>query len=100
MAAAPVIEFDRVTVIFDRGPALSDVSFRLAEGETKVLLGAAGSGKSVLLKTAVGLLEPDDGRVFLFGHNLAEFSEQQMFPVRLRAGMVFQESALFDSLTV
>jgi phospholipid/cholesterol/gamma-HCH transport system ATP-binding protein len=101
----PVIDFEHVTVRFDRGPrfdseVLNDVSFRLEEGETKVLLGAAGSGKSVLLKTALGLIAPDEGSVRLFDQDLAGLSEYRMFPLRLRVGMVFQESALFDSLTV
>ena len=101
----PVVEFERVTVRFDRGPkfepeVLRDVSFLLEEGETKVLLGATGSGKSVLLKTALGLIRPDSGRVLLFGQELGGLSEEEMFPLRQRAGMVFQESALFDSLTV
>jgi phospholipid/cholesterol/gamma-HCH transport system ATP-binding protein len=101
----PIIEFDKVTVRFDRGlqfpsEVLEDVSFRLEESETKVLLGAAGSGKSVLLKTALGLIPADEGVVKLFGQDLGGLTESQMFPLRLRAGMVFQESALFDSLTV
>jgi phospholipid/cholesterol/gamma-HCH transport system ATP-binding protein len=101
----PIIEFEKVTVRFDRGPhfaseVLDDVSFRLEERETKVLLGAAGSGKSVLLKTALGLIPTDEGAVRLFGQDLSSLSEDQMVPLRVRAGMVFQEGALFDSLTV
>lgn len=100
-----VLEFEHVTVRFDRGPlfeseVLDDISFRLEEGETIVLLGAAGSGKSVLMKTALGLIEPDEGRVRLFGQDLTGLSEQRLFPLRLRVGMVFQEGALFDSLTI
>jgi phospholipid/cholesterol/gamma-HCH transport system ATP-binding protein len=99
------LEFDRVTVRFDRGPnfdpeVLGEVSFQLGERETIVIMGAAGSGKSVLLKTALGLIRPDSGRVSLFGEELGAMSEDQMFPLRRRAGMVFQESALFDSLSV
>ncbi len=101
----PVVEFERVTVSFDRGPkfkeeVLENVSFRLEKSQTKVLLGAAGSGKSVLLKTALGLIRPDSGRVLLFGQDLSALTEEEMFPLRQRAGMVFQEGALFDSLTV
>ena len=100
-----IIEFDRVTVRFVSGPqhnggALREVSFRLEERETKILLGASGSGKSVLLKTALGLVQPDSGRVLLFGQDLSGLAEEALFPLRRRAGMVFQESALFDSLTV
>jgi phospholipid/cholesterol/gamma-HCH transport system ATP-binding protein len=101
---APIVEFAKVTVRFDRGQfpseVLDEVSFRLEPGETKVLLGAAGSGKSVLMKTALGLIPADEGSVRLFGEDLTGLSEDEMFPLRLRAGMVFQESALFDSLTV
>ncbi len=101
---APVLEFERVTVGFDRGPkfkdeVLHDVGFRLEAGQTRVLLGAAGSGKSVLLKTALGLIRPDAGRVLLFGQDLTTLTEEEMFPLRQRAGIVFQEGALFDSLT-
>jgi phospholipid/cholesterol/gamma-HCH transport system ATP-binding protein len=100
-----LLEFERVTVRLDRGPkfsdeVLQDVSFRLRARETRIILGAAGAGKSVLLKTALGLLRPAAGAVRLFGEDLATLSEEQMYPLRLRAGMVFQESALFDSLTV
>ncbi len=96
----PLIEFDRVTVCFDRDPVLKDFTFRLEQGETKVVMGAAGSGKSVLLKTALGLVHPDEGRVSLFGEDITGASEDRLLPLRRRAGMVFQESALFDSLTV
>lgn len=100
-----ILEFERVTVRLDRGPkfdpeVLHDVSFQLDERETIVIMGATGSGKSVLMKTALGLIRPDSGRVILFGEDLTQLEEDQMFPLRLRAGMVFQESALFDSLTV
>ena len=100
-----ILEFNNVTVSFDRGSqfepdVLRNVSFRLQQGETIVLLGAAGSGKSVLMKTAIGLIAPSIGHVTLFGQDLTGLSEQRMFPLRLKAGMVFQESALFDSLTV
>lgn len=102
---ATILEFDRVTVRFDRGPqfaseVLNEVSFRLEDGETRVLMGAAGSGKSVLMKTALGLIAPDEGHVSLFDQDLTGLSESKMFPLRIRAGMVFQEGALFDSLTV
>jgi len=102
---AAVLEFERVTVRLNRGPkfdpeVLHDVSFALDERETIVIMGATGSGKSVLMKTALGLIRPAAGRVILFGEDITGMDEEQMFPLRLRAGMVFQESALFDSLTV
>jgi phospholipid/cholesterol/gamma-HCH transport system ATP-binding protein len=96
----PILAFEHVTVSFGNGDVLRDINFALQKGETKVLFGAAGSGKSVLLKTALGLIAPEAGRVLLFGEDLTRLSERQMVPLRLRAGMVFQESALFDSLTV
>jgi phospholipid/cholesterol/gamma-HCH transport system ATP-binding protein len=79
---------------------LDDVSFRVAPSETRILLGPAGVGKSVLLKLANGLLRPDSGRIFLFGEEITAMPEEQLFALRIRTGMVFQEGALFDSLTV
>ena len=96
----PVIEFRNVSITFERNPVLRDVSFRMARGETRVLLGPAGGGKSVLMKLANGLLQPDSGEVRIFGKNLAKLTEREMFALRSRIGMVFQESALFDSMNV
>ncbi len=96
----PVIEFRNVSITFERDPVLRDVSFRMARGETRVLLGPAGGGKSVLMKLANGLLQPDSGEVRIFGKNLAKLTEREMFALRSRIGMVFQESALFDSMNV
>ena len=79
---------------------LDDVSFSVAPGETRVLLGPAGVGKSVLLKLVNGLLRPDQGSIQLFGEEISDMPEEQLFPLRTRTGMVFQEGALFDSLTV
>jgi phospholipid/cholesterol/gamma-HCH transport system ATP-binding protein len=79
---------------------LTDVSFSIAPGETRVLLGPAGVGKSVLLKLANGLLRPDEGRILLFGEEITHMPEEQLFALRARTGMVFQEGALFDSLSV
>ena len=98
--AQPILQFDRVTVNFDEHPVLSDLSFSAFEGESRVILGAAGSGKTVLLKTALGLIKPDSGRVFAFGKDLTVMSERELFEIRSRMGMLFQESALFDSLTI
>ena len=96
----PVVVFRDVTVSFDGSPVLNDVSFSVGPRETRVLLGPAGVGKSVLLKTANGLVSPESGRVFLLGEDIVHMSETALFPLRLRTGMVFQEGALFDSLTV
>lgn len=96
----PVLEFDRVTVTFDGEPALTDVSFKAHEGETRVILGAAGSGKTVLLKTALGLLKPDSGAVYVFGRDLSTMREGELFEIRSKIGMLFQESALFDSMNI
>ena len=99
-AIAPVIEFDRVTIGFGGEPVLNDVSFRLEPGETKIILGAAGSGKSVMLKLAMGLLAADEGRISVQGRDITRLQEDELFPVRQSIGMVFQEGALFDSLTI
>jgi phospholipid/cholesterol/gamma-HCH transport system ATP-binding protein len=85
---------------FDGLPVLEDVSFSVAPGETRILLGPAGVGKSVLLKLTNGLLRPDQGSILLFGQEISTMPEEKLFPLRTRAGMVFQEGALFDSLTV
>ena len=98
--AGPVVVFRNVTIAFDGPPVLEDVSFSIAPGETRVLLGPAGVGKSVLLKLVNGLLRPDQGSILLFGEEISHMPEQQLFPLRTRTGMVFQEGALFDSLSV
>ena len=94
------IEFDNVSIAFDEKVVLDGISFRLAHGETKAVFGVAGSGKSTLLKLAIGLLRPDSGRIFVLGEEIARMSEQELFELRRRVGIVFQESALFDSLKV
>ena len=99
-AAKPVVVFENVSIRFDGPPVLEDVSFQVAAGETRILLGPAGVGKSVLLKLANGLLRPDSGRIFLFGEEITAMPEEQLLKLRIRTGMVFQEGALFDSLTV
>ena len=98
--AAPVVAFQNVTIKFDGPPVLDDITFAIAPGETRVLLGPAGVGKSVLLKLINGLLRPDQGRIQLFGEEISTMKEEQLFPLRTRTGMVFQEGALFDSLSV
>ncbi|HUB29600.1 MAG TPA: ATP-binding cassette domain-containing protein [Terracidiphilus sp.] len=99
-ATDPVLSFSHVTLSFEGPPVLEDISFSVAPGETRILLGPAGVGKSVLLKLANGLLCPNSGRILLFGEDISQMSEQMLFPMRIRTGMVFQEGALFDSLTV
>jgi phospholipid/cholesterol/gamma-HCH transport system ATP-binding protein len=99
-AQEPVLEFEHVTVGFEDNKALDDVSFHTAEGESRVILGAAGSGKTVLLKTALGLVKPASGRVFAFGREISSLTETELFEIRSKMGMLFQESALFDSLTI
>jgi len=94
------IEFDKVALAFDENVVLDGISFQLPHGETKALFGVAGSGKSTLLKLAMGLLRPDSGRIFVLGEEVTRMSEQELFQLRRRVGIVFQESALFDSLKV
>lgn len=96
----PVLRFENVTLAFDEAPVLNDVSFSIQAGETRIILGAAGSGKTVLLKTALGLLKPTAGSIHLFGTEITDLDEQHLFDIRSRVGMLFQESALFDSLTI
>jgi len=95
-----LLRFDNVTVSFDEVVALDRVSFEIRPAETKVVLGAAGSGKTTLLKTAIGLIRPDTGRVFLFGRDITRMKERELFDLRAKVGVLFQESALFDSLSV
>ncbi len=97
---APIIDFQGVSITFDRDPVLENITFQVQHGETRIILGPAGGGKSVLMKLANGLLQPDKGTVRVFGKDLAKLSEREMFELRAHIGMVFQESALFDSLTV
>jgi phospholipid/cholesterol/gamma-HCH transport system ATP-binding protein len=94
------IIFENVSIAFEERTILDSVSFELLRGETKVLLGVAGSGKTTALKLAMGLIKPDSGRIFVLGHEVTAMSEGQLFDLRGHIGMVFQESALFDSLTV
>lgn len=92
--------FQRVTLGFGPRILLDAISFTLRPGETRILLGLAGMGKSTLLKLANGLIRPDSGEIFLFGQPIASMPEPALLDLRRRTGMVFQESALFDSLTV
>jgi len=94
------IVFEDVHLAFEDNEVLRGVSFQLPFGETKALFGVAGSGKSTILKLALGLLLPDSGRITVLGNEVTHMRERDLFPMRGRLGMVFQESALFDSLTV
>ncbi|HEV2288456.1 MAG TPA: ATP-binding cassette domain-containing protein [Candidatus Acidoferrales bacterium] len=96
----PLIRFENVSIGFEEGDVLRGISFEVAPGETKVVLGESGSGKSVLLKLGAALLRPDSGRVLVMGRDLAEMNEVGLLDFRRRIGFVFQEGALFDSLGV
>jgi phospholipid/cholesterol/gamma-HCH transport system ATP-binding protein len=95
----PVITFENVAIAFEQ-PVLQGISFQLQRGETKVLLGAAGTGKTLILKLVLGLIKPDAGRIIVLGEEVSSMREEDLFALRRNIGMVFQESALFDSLTV
>jgi phospholipid/cholesterol/gamma-HCH transport system ATP-binding protein len=94
------VKFEDVSIAFEDKVVLDRISFELVHGETKAIFGVAGSGKSTLLKLALGLLRPDSGRIFVLGEEVTAMTEDQLFELRRRVGIVFQESALFDSLTV
>ncbi len=100
MDPGPVVVFRNVSIAFGGSPVLEDLSFSVGPRETRILLGPAGVGKSVLLKLTNGLLRPDCGSILLFGEEITFMPEPLQFPLRTRTGMVFQEGALFDSLTV
>lgn len=94
------IIFEDVSIAFEDLVVLDGISFELKRGETKVVLGAAGSGKSTMLKLCLGLLRPDSGHIYVLGHDITQMSEEELVDLRSQIGIVFQESALFDSLTV
>ncbi len=98
--AQDAVVFENLSIAFQEKVVLDDVSFRLPRGETKAIFGVAGSGKSTILKLVLGLIKPDQGRIFVLGENVSEMREEDLFELRRKIGMVFQESALFDSLTV
>jgi len=97
---APVVMLDRVSLSFDDHVILKGVSFTLISGHSKIILGASGAGKSLTLKIIIGLLKPDGGAVWVNGERVDELDEEDLMAVRADVGMVFQEGALFDSLTV
>ena len=96
----PVLRFENVSLWYDDTPALNDVSLEMFPGETHVILGAAGSGKTVLLKTALGLVRPDRGKVYVFDRDITLLREHELFEIRRKMGVLFQEGGLFDSLTI
>ena len=98
-ASGPAIRFEDVSIAFEQ-PVLDGISFHLNHGETKVLLGESGTGKTLILKLALGLIKPDSGTIHVLGEEISAMREQVKYALRRRIGMVFQESALFDSLTV
>jgi phospholipid/cholesterol/gamma-HCH transport system ATP-binding protein len=95
-----LLRFENVNLRFEETVALDTVSFELSTGETRVVLGAAGSGKTTLLKAAIGLVRPDSGKIYLFGKEVTELNEAQLFELRSGVGVLFQEGGLFDSITV
>jgi len=98
--AIPAIEFRDVTMIYDGRAILNELSFKVMKGETKIILGGSGCGKSTTIKLVLGLLKPDSGQILVDGEDITNYSEAQMMKVRKKIGMIFQEGALFDSLSV
>jgi phospholipid/cholesterol/gamma-HCH transport system ATP-binding protein len=96
----PVIEFRDVLLSFDEKTVLNRISFSVRRGETKIILGRSGGGKSTIIRLILGLLKPDDGEILIDGEEITHYTEPEMMPVRQKIGMVFQEGALFDSLSV
>jgi phospholipid/cholesterol/gamma-HCH transport system ATP-binding protein len=97
---APMVEVTDVRKSFETVDVLKGISLRLDKGETLVVMGGSGSGKTVLLRLIDGLIRPDSGSIRLFGQNIEHRSEDELLPIRRRLGYVFQGAALFDSLTV
>lgn len=99
-SSSRVVVFENVSIAFEDKPVLNGISFHLDRGETKAIFGVAGAGKSTILKLALGLFKPDAGRIQVLGNDVTQMPEESLFDLRRDIGMVFQESALFDSLTV
>ena len=99
-ATTPAVRFDKVSFAFDDHVVLRDISFIIPKGSMRILLGASGAGKSVLLKLVLGLLKPDSGTILVDGQPIGAMSEADLMRARADIGMLFQENALFDSLTV
>jgi phospholipid/cholesterol/gamma-HCH transport system ATP-binding protein len=98
--AIPAIEFRDVTMIYDGRKILDELSFKVMKGETKIILGGSGCGKSTTIKLVLGLLKPDGGQILVDGEDITNYNETQMMRVRKKIGMIFQEGALFDSLSI
>ena len=98
--AIPAIEFRNVTMIYDGRKVLNNLSFKVMKGETKIILGGSGCGKSTTIKLVLGLVKPDSGQILVDGEDITDYSEVNMMRVRKKIGMIFQEGALFDSLSV
>jgi phospholipid/cholesterol/gamma-HCH transport system ATP-binding protein len=98
--AADAVVFEGVSLAFDEHVVLQNLSFRVPKGVTRILLGASGSGKSLILKLILGLLRPDAGVILVNGQRIDDLPERDLLRIRADIGMLFQESALFDSLTV
>jgi phospholipid/cholesterol/gamma-HCH transport system ATP-binding protein len=98
--SGPVVVFEHVCIAFEDKQVLNDISFTVEPGETRIVLGPAGCGKSVLMKLVNGLIRPDSGSIQVFGEDVTKMHENDLYTLRGRIGMVFQESALFDSMTV
>jgi phospholipid/cholesterol/gamma-HCH transport system ATP-binding protein len=96
----PIVVFDAVSLAFDDNVILEEISFVLKTAHTKIFLGASGAGKSTILRLILGLLKPDAGHIFVNGERIDNMKEDQLMQVRADLGMVFQEGALFDSLSV
>ena len=99
-ATGVLLRFEDVSVVFDGVTALDRISLEVRPAQTKIVLGAAGSGKTTLLKVAMGLVRANAGRVFLFGQEITRMQERDLFKLRGKVGVLFQEGGLFDSLTV
>jgi phospholipid/cholesterol/gamma-HCH transport system ATP-binding protein len=94
------VAFENVSISFEGKRVLDGISFAVERGETKALFGVAGAGKSTILKLALGLMRPDRGSIYVLGQDVSRMQEEELFELRRDIGMVFQEGALFDSLTV
>ena len=99
-SAPPAIAFDHVTLAFDDRVVLRDITFAIPRGSMTILLGASGAGKSLLLKLALGLFQPDSGTISVNGQRISDMSERELMQIRAQIGMLFQDGALFDSVSV